>query len=67
MKIIICGAGRITDELLKRVGANWEITMIEKQEARLRPFSNRFPIIVRVLAEDASSPVQRTPAGRHHQ
>ena len=57
MKIIVCGAGRITDELLKRIGANWEITLIEKNEAKLAPFSNRFPSIVRVLAEDASSPV----------
>ena len=57
MKIIICGAGRFTDELLKRVATHWEITLIEKDEARLAPFSNRFPNIVRVLAEDASSPV----------
>ena len=57
MKIIVCGAGRITDELFKRIGANWEITLIEKSEAKLAPFSNRFPSIVRVLAEDASSPV----------
>jgi len=63
MKIIICGAGRITDELLKRIGANWEITLIEKEEAKLAPFSNLFPSIVRVMAEDASSPVVLEKAG----
>lgn len=63
MKILICGAGRITDELLKRIGTNWEITLIEKDEAILAPFSMRFPSIVRVMAEDASSPVVLERAG----
>ncbi len=63
MKILVCGAGRITDELLKRIGANWEITLIEKEEARLAPFSNRFPNIVRIMTEDASSPVVLDKAG----
>jgi trk system potassium uptake protein len=63
MKILVCGAGRITDELLKRIGANWEITLIEKEEAKLAPFSNRFPNVVRAMAEDASSPVVLDKAG----
>jgi Trk K+ transport system NAD-binding subunit/nucleotide-binding universal stress UspA family protein len=63
MKFIICGAGRITDELLKRAGANWEITLIEKDAAKLAPFSTRFPNIVRVMSEDASSPVVLDKAG----
>ncbi len=63
MKLIICGAGRITDELLKRSGANWEITLIEKDAAKLAPFSTRFPNVVRVIAEDASSPVVLEKAG----
>ncbi|MCF8050566.1 MAG: NAD-binding protein [Desulfobacterales bacterium] len=63
MKLLVCGAGRITDELLKRIGANWEISLIEKEEAKLAPFSNRFPNIVRVMAEDASSPVVLDKAG----
>lgn len=60
---MICGAGRITDELLKRIGLNWEITLIEKDAAKLAPFSNRFPNVVRVMAEDASSPVVLERAG----
>lgn len=63
MKIIVCGAGRITDELLKRIGTNWEITLIEKEASKLAPFSNRFPSIARVVAEDASSPVVLQKAG----
>lgn len=67
MKILACGAGRITDELLKRVGTNWEIILIEKEEARLAPFANRFPCIVRVVAADASSPVVLDEAGLSEQ
>lgn len=63
MKIIICGAGRITDELLKRIGENWEITLIEKEAAKLDPFPGRFPSVVRLMAEDASSPVVLEKAG----
>ncbi|MGA6925774.1 MAG: NAD-binding protein, partial [Desulfosarcina sp.] len=63
MKLLVCGAGRITDELLKRIGANWEVTLIDKKEARLAPFSNRFPNVVRVMTEDASSAVVLGQAG----
>lgn len=63
MKLIICGAGRITDELLKRAGANWEITLIDRDAAKLSPFSIRFPNIVRIMSEDASSPVVLDKAG----
>jgi Trk K+ transport system NAD-binding subunit len=63
MKLLVCGAGTITDELLKRIGANWQITLIDKKEAKLAPFSNRFPNVVRVLTEDASSPVVLQKSG----
>jgi Trk K+ transport system NAD-binding subunit len=55
MKIIICGAGRIADELLKRVGTHWEITVIDKDETKLAPFSRRFDNVSPLMAEDASS------------
>jgi|GEM_PF-2701650 len=67
MKILICGAGRITDELLKRIGENWQITLIDKTADKLTPFSNRFPSVVRLLAEDASSPVVLEKAGLSEQ
>lgn len=57
MKILVCGAGRITDELLKRVGENWHITLIDKQQTKLAPYAHRFPSVVRLMSEDASSPV----------
>lgn len=63
MKVIICGAGRIADELLKRVGAHWEVTVIDKDEAKLAPFARRFPNVSRLMAEDASSPVILERAG----
>jgi trk system potassium uptake protein TrkA len=67
MKILICGAGRIADELLKRISENWEITLIDKTEDRLQPFSNRFPSISRIIAGDASSPVVLEGAGLKNQ
>lgn len=67
MKILICAAGRITDELLKRIGENWQITLIDKTADKLAPFSNRFPSVVRLLAEDASSPVVLENAGLSEQ
>lgn len=63
MKILVCGAGRITDELLKRIGENWEITLIDKEKTRLEPFASRFPSVIRLMAEDASSPVVLEKAG----
>jgi Trk K+ transport system NAD-binding subunit/nucleotide-binding universal stress UspA family protein len=67
MKLLVCGAGRITDELLKRIGDNWEVTLIDKTNATLAPFSNRFPNVVRVMNEDASSPVVLEKAGLANQ
>ena len=63
MKIIICGAGRIADELLKRVGTHWEITVVDKDEAKLAPFTRRFHNVSRLMAEDASSLVVLEKAG----
>ena len=63
MKLLACGAGRITDELLKRVGLSWQIILIDKDESRLSAFPDRFPGVVRVVAEDASSPVVLERAG----
>lgn len=67
MKLLVCGAGRITDELLKRVSLSWEVILIDKEKSRLSPFSNRFPGVVRVITEDASSPVVLERAGMKEQ
>ncbi len=63
MKILVCGAGSTTDELLKRVSEKWEITVLEKRQERLESLPERFPSVVRVVAEDASSPVALERAG----
>lgn len=67
MKILICGAGRISDELLKRFSENWDTTLIDKREEKLGPFSKRFPSLNRVVAGDASSPVVLEEAGLEQQ
>ncbi len=67
MKVIVCGASQIADELLKRLGGNWEVTLIEKDEKRMRGFSNRFVTIVRMVTGDASSPVVLEEAGLENQ
>lgn len=67
MKLLVCGAGRITDELLKRVSLSWDVILIDKNQYRLSPFSDRFPGVVRVITEDASSPVVLERAGMKEQ
>lgn len=57
MNILICGAGFISAELLKRFSETWRVTLVEKDETLLGRFSNRYTSIVQVLAGDASSPV----------
>lgn len=67
MKVIICGASQIADELLKRLGEHWEVTLVEKDEKRMRGFSNRFVTIDRMVTGDASSPVVLEEAGLENQ
>ena len=67
MKILICGAGRIADELLKRFSENWDATLIDKDEGKLGPFSKRFPSVNRIVIGDASSPVVLEEAGLEQQ
>lgn len=63
MKVLVCGVGRITDELLKRVSEDWEITVVEKDEKKLEFLNDRFPNILRAMHGDASSPVVLEQAG----
>lgn len=63
MKILVCGAGRITDELLKRVSEDWAITVVDKNENKLGDLSHRFASVRRVVHGDASSPVVLEEAG----
>jgi Trk K+ transport system NAD-binding subunit/nucleotide-binding universal stress UspA family protein len=63
VKILICGAGYIAQELLKRLGETWKVTLVDKDETILRDMSARFVSVVRVLGGDASSPVVLEKAG----
>lgn len=63
MNILICGAGYIAGELLKRFGDTWRVTLVEKDETLLGRFSNQYTSIVQVVAGDASSPVVLEEAG----
>ena len=67
MKVLICGASWIADELLKRMGEKWEVTLIDKQEKQLNSFSSRFVSVVRLKTGDASSPVVLEEAGLERQ
>lgn len=57
MKVLICGVGKITRHLLRRLGENWQITVIDKSEQRLNALIPQFNNLHKVVAGDASSPV----------
>jgi trk system potassium uptake protein TrkA len=57
MKVLICGGGRITRELLKRLGDSWEITMVEKNPDHLDRLTDLYPFLKHTVHGDASSPV----------
>jgi Trk K+ transport system NAD-binding subunit/nucleotide-binding universal stress UspA family protein len=68
MKILICGAGRVATELLKRLGEGWDLTLVEKSRERIEAIQRLLPHIENVCAddacaEDASSPVVLDKAG----
>ena len=62
-RILISGAGRLTWELLKRVGLIWEPSIIDISKERLEEIASRFPQIHTVHLGDASSPVVLNEAG----
>jgi len=63
MKALICGAGSITRELLKRLGDGWSVTLIDKSEEKLEKAVAVASDVVSIHAEDASSPVVLDKAG----
>lgn len=67
MRILVCGAGFIAGELLKRFGDNWQVTLVDKDQALLDRYARDHGAIVRVLAGDASSPVVLEEAGLDEQ
>ncbi len=63
MRAIVCGAGRISRELVKRLPEKFEVVLIDKSGERLAEVSPLTPNLIGVLAEDAASPVILDEAG----
>ena len=57
MKVLICGAGKVSIHLLRRLGESWPVTMIDKSEEKLKNLLSEFQNVEKVIAGDASSPV----------
>ncbi|MBU1002250.1 MAG: NAD-binding protein [Proteobacteria bacterium] len=62
MKVLICGAGRATRALLKRMGAGWDATVVDNG-FETNEFIQEFASVSRVFSGDASSPVVLKRAG----
>ncbi|MBT8407005.1 MAG: NAD-binding protein, partial [Deltaproteobacteria bacterium] len=63
MKVLICGAGRVSRHLLRRLGESWHVTLIDKSEEKLNEVILEFQNVQKVIAADASSPVTLDDAG----
>ncbi|MGE4290579.1 MAG: NAD-binding protein [Desulfovibrio sp.] len=63
MKMLICGAGSIARELLRQLGDEWRIVLVDKSPERLEQASALNQEVCEILAEDASSPVVLEKAG----
>ncbi len=57
MKLLICGVGRTARELLRRLGDDWEVTLIDKSQERLEKTATISSEIKNIHAEDATSQV----------
>ncbi len=57
MKLLICGAGRTARELLKQLGEDWEVTLVDKSQEELEKTAAMSPDIKNIHAEDASSSI----------
>jgi trk system potassium uptake protein TrkA len=57
MDVLICGVGKVARHLLNRMGDTWRVTLTDKLAERIDGLQAEFPIVQRVLAADASSPV----------
>lgn len=57
MKVLICGVGKVTRHLLKRLGTSWQVFLVDISEEKLNSIISEFQQIEKILAGDASSPV----------
>lgn len=63
MRVLICGVGKVTRHLLKRLGENWRITLVDRSEERLNGMVSADYNIDRVKVGDVSSPVTLDEVG----
>ena len=63
MKVLICGAGKVTRHLLARLGERWQVTLIDKSEDKLQDLITKFENVQKVITADGSSPVTLDDAG----
>lgn len=57
MRLLICGAGRAARELLRRLGDDWEVTLIDKSSERIEQTSAVSSDVKASYVEDATSQV----------
>lgn len=63
MQVLICGAGRIVVEVLKRLGQSWQVTVIDMNEQRLEKLAKDVEVVKKTVNGDASSSVVLERAG----
>ncbi len=56
-KVLLCGLGRVTVELLKNLGEGWQVTLVDKAPEAVERARPLFPNVLGAYTEDASSPV----------
>ena len=63
MRVLVCGLGRIAQQLLELLGGAWKVTVIDINPAVLETASENYSAVGSTLAGDASSPVVLENAG----
>lgn len=63
MHVLICGAGRIVAEVLKRLGPSWQVTVIDLNQNRLDQLEKDVEVVKKTVQGDASSSVVLERAG----
>lgn len=63
MKVLICGVGKITRHLLRRLGDSWRVTLLDMSEDRLNQLVSADLNIERMTVGDAASPVALDEVG----
>ena len=62
-RVLVCGAGRVAREVIKRLAESWRVTLIDKSGKAIGKAKAVLPDPEAVYQEDASSPVVLEKAG----